>query len=81
MAYANSPSQAPQLLNPRVAAQLADWAARYPLKPSQRWSGHGQPMTLFGRNGVYLATLNLLQPDQAHELVSLGVELVKTQNR
>jgi len=38
-------------------------------------------MTLFGPNGVYLATLNLLRPDQAHELVWMGVELVKTQNR
>jgi hypothetical protein len=77
MAYTNSPSSAHQLLNSRVAAQLADWAARYPLKQSQRGSGYGQLMTLFGPNGVYLATLNLLQPNQAHELVSLGVELVK----
>jgi len=80
MAYTNSPSSAHQLLNSRVAAQLADWAARYPLKQSQRGSGYGQLMTLFGPNGVYLATLNLLQPDQAHELVSLGVELVKSQS-
>ncbi|RPI10531.1 MAG: hypothetical protein EHM65_08015 [Acidobacteriales bacterium] len=80
MAYTNSPSSAHQLLNSRVAAQLADWAARYPLKQLQRGSGNGQLMTLFGPNGVYLATLNLLQPDQAHELVSLGVELVKSQS-
>jgi hypothetical protein len=37
-------------------------------------------MTLFGPNGVYLATLNMQQPNQAHELVSLGVELVKSQS-
>ena len=79
MAYTNSPSSAHQLLNSRVVAQLADWAARYPLKQPQRGSGYGQLMTLFGPNGVYLATLNLLQPSQAHELVSLGVELVKSQ--
>jgi hypothetical protein len=79
IAYTNSPSSAQQLLNPRVTSQLADWAARYPLKQLQRGPGHEQLMTLFGPNGVYLATLNLLQPDQAHELVSLGVELVKSQ--
>jgi hypothetical protein len=80
MAYTNSPSSAHQLLDSRVAAQLGDWAARYPLKQSQRGSGCGQLMTLFGPNGVSLATLNLLHPNQAHELVSLGVELVKSQS-
>jgi hypothetical protein len=80
MAYTNSPSSAHQLLNSRVAAQLADWAARYPLKQFQRRLGDGQLMTLFGPNGVYLATLNMQQPNQAHELVSLGVELVKSQS-
>jgi hypothetical protein len=80
MAYTNSPSSAHQLLNSRVTTHLADWAARYPLKQLQGGSGSGQLMTLFGPNGVYLATLNLLQPNQAHELVSLGVELVKSQS-
>lgn len=80
MAYTNSPSSAHQLLNSRVAAQLSDWAARYPLKQLQRGSGSGQLMTLFGPNGVCLATLNLLEPNQAHELASLGVELVKSQS-
>jgi hypothetical protein len=79
MAYTNSPSSAHQLLNPGVTARLADWAARCPLK-QQRGSGYSQLMTLFGPNGVYLANLNLLQPNQAHELVSLGVELVKSQS-
>jgi hypothetical protein len=78
MAYTNSPSVAHQLLNSRVAAQLANWAARYPLKQLQGGSRCGQLMTLFGPNGVYLATLSLLQPNQAHEIVSLGVELVKS---
>jgi hypothetical protein len=77
MAYTNSPSSAHQLLNTRVAAQLANWAARYPFKQSQRG---GQLMTLFGPNGVYLATLNLLQPNQADELALLGMELVKSQS-
>jgi hypothetical protein len=79
MAYTNAPSLAHRLLNSRVTAQLADWAGRYPLKQLQRGSGYGQLMTLFGPNGVCLATLNLLQPSQAHELVSLGVELVKSE--
>lgn len=80
LAYTNSPPSAHQLLNSRVAAQLADWGARYPLKQMQRGAGHGQLMALFGPTGIYLATLNLLRPGQAHELVSLGVELVKSQD-
>ena len=79
MAYTSSPASAHELLNSKVAAQLADWAVRYPLKQLQRNSGYGQLMTLFGPKGVYLATLNLLQPSQVHELVSLGVELVNSQ--
>jgi hypothetical protein len=80
MAYTNSPASARQLLNSRTVMQLADWAGRYPMKQFQIGSRHGQLMTLFGPNGVYLATLNLLQPSQADELVSLGVELVKCQS-
>jgi len=79
MAYTSFPAAAHELLNAKVAALLADWAARYPLNPSQRKAGNGQLMTLFGPTGVYLATLNLLQPSQAHELVAMGVELVKSQ--
>jgi hypothetical protein len=77
MAYTNAPSSAHRLLNAKVAAQLAAWAARYPLKTRSKGSGYSQLMTLFGPNGVYLATLNL-QPNQARELVSLGLELVNS---
>jgi hypothetical protein len=80
MAYTNSPSSAHQLLNSRVAALLVNWAERYPLRQIKRVSGSGQLMTLFGPNGVYLATMNLLQPNQAQELISLGVELVKNKS-
>jgi hypothetical protein len=80
MAYTDSPSAANQLLNSTVAAQLAGWAGRYPMKQFQKGSGNGQLMTLFGPNGVYLVTMNLAQSSQVHELVSMGVELVKSQN-
>lgn len=80
MVYTNALAPAHRLLNPRAAEQLVDWARRYPLKPAQRGMGNGQLMTLFGPSGVCLATLNLSRPDQAHELVSLGVELVKSQS-
>jgi hypothetical protein len=80
MAYTNSPSAANHLLNTTVASQLAAWADKYPLKQLQRGSGNGQLMTLFGPNGVYLVTMNLAQSSQVHELVSLGVVLVKSQN-
>jgi hypothetical protein len=79
IAYTNSPDWARRLLDSRVVRQLADWAGRYPLKQFQSGSRYCQLMTLFGPNGVYVATINLLQPSQAHELVSLGVELVKSQ--
>jgi hypothetical protein len=79
MAYSNSPASAGQLLNSRSVMQLADWAGRYPLKQLQSGSPYSQLMALFGPNGVYVVTLNLMQPSQAYELVSLGVELVKCQ--
>jgi hypothetical protein len=79
MAHTNSPASASRLLNSRTVTLLADWAGRYPLKQFQTGSHYGQLMILFGPNGVHLVTLNLLQPSQADELVSLGVELVKCQ--
>lgn len=80
IAYTNSPDWARRLLNSGVAAQLAEWAGRYPLKQFQSGSHYCQLMTLFGPNGVYAATLNLLQPSQTYELVSLGVALVRSQS-
>jgi hypothetical protein len=79
LAYTNSADQAHRLLNSSVVSQLADWAARYPLKQFQAGSHFGQLVALIGPSGVYVATLNLLQPSQAYELVSLGVALVKSQ--
>ena len=79
MAYTNSPSSAHHLLNSTVAGQLAGWAERRPLKQFKGGSGISQLIMLFGPNGVYLAALNLLQPNQTYELVSMGVELVKSQ--
>ncbi len=78
MAYADSSSPAHPLLTTNVAAQLADWAARHPLKQLRRGSGGGQLMVLFGPQGVHLATLNLKQSEQAREIVTLGVDLVRS---
>ena len=39
-----------------------------------------QAAEILETNGVYVATLNLLQPSQAYELVSLGAEFVKSQS-
>ncbi|MBN1906693.1 MAG: hypothetical protein JW927_16540 [Deltaproteobacteria bacterium] len=80
MAYTNSPSEANKLLNSTVAAQLVSWSERYPLKQLQRSSCNGQLMMLFGPNGVFLVTMSLGQSSQVYELISMGVELVKTQN-
>jgi hypothetical protein len=79
MAFTNDPATALKMLNSRAVAQLADWAGRYPLKQFQMGSRASQLVTLFGPNGVYLATMNQLPPDQMNELAALGVELVKAQ--
>jgi hypothetical protein len=80
MAFTNNPSAARQLLNSRAVMPLADWAGRYPLKQFRMGSRFSQLVMLFGPNGVYLATLTPLQPDQVNELAALGAELVKSQS-
>jgi hypothetical protein len=77
MAYTNSPEAAQRLLNSKVVAQLAAWAGRYPLKQFQSGSNYCQLVVLFGPTGVYAIVMHMLQPSQAHELVALGVALVK----
>lgn len=67
-----------KILNPRVIMPLRNWAERYPMRQLQQ-GRFGQLIILFCHNGVYLATLNVLQPDQVDELTVLGVELVKAQ--
>jgi len=79
MAYTNSPDSVRSLLNSATVAQLAGWAGRYPLKQLQSGSNYSQLITLFGPNGVYVVVLHLRQTSQASEVVSLGVELVKSQ--
>jgi hypothetical protein len=79
MAYTNDPAWVRKTLDPRIIAPLADWAGRYPLKQFQRESRFGQLGVLFGPNGVYVSTLNLLKPDQVNELTTLGVALVQSQ--
>jgi hypothetical protein len=80
MAYSNNQASARHMLNPRVAMPLTAWVQRYPLKQFQMGSSIGQLVMLFGPNGVYLATMNRLQPDQANELAALGVEVIKSQS-
>ena len=80
MALTNNPDSARQMLNSGTVMPLANWAQRYPLKQFQKGSGSSQLVVLFGPNGVYLATLNLLQPGQVDELAAMGAELVKSQH-
>jgi hypothetical protein len=37
-------------------------------------------MVLFSPNGVYLVTMNPIQPEQVNELTTLGTELIKSQS-
>jgi len=79
MAYTNSPDGARPLLNATVVMQMAKWAGRFPLKPAQAGGRYSQLMVLFGPNGISAATNHLLEPSQIYELISLGVELAKSQ--
>lgn len=79
MAYTNSPDAARPLLNSAVVGQMAKWSGRFPLKTAQGGGRYSQLMVLFGPNGVSVATNHLLEPGQIYELISLGVELVKSQ--
>ena len=79
MAFTNATNSSKDMLNPRAVVALADWARRHPLKQFQNASSIGQLVTLFGPNGVYVATLNLFQPEYADEVTKLGLELVKSQ--
>lgn len=78
-AFTNAPASAGQILNPRAAKALTDWAGRHPLKMFNKPSSIGQLAMLFSPNGVYLGTWNLSKIDQVNEVAALGVELVKSQ--
>ncbi|MBN2116618.1 MAG: hypothetical protein JW730_08610 [Anaerolineales bacterium] len=80
MAFTNIQAEARQILNPWMQHPLADWGQRYPLKQFQTKGSAAQLVVLFSPNGVYVATLGTLQPDQVEELTDLGVEMVKTQD-
>jgi hypothetical protein len=78
-AFTNNLDEARQILNPWVQNPLAEWGQRYPLKQLQAAGRFSQLIVLFSPNGVYLATMGNLQPDQVEELTALGVEMVKAQ--
>ncbi len=78
-AFTSDPGAARQILNPWIAAPLADWALRYPLKQVQKPGLFGQLAILFSPRGVYVASLGTMIPEAVEELTNLGVELVKTQ--
>ena len=78
-AFTSRPAAARQILNPRAAVPLRSWAECYPIQQLHQ-GRFRQLIILYSPNGVYLATLNVLQPDQVDELAALGVELVKATN-
>lgn len=79
-AFTNIQAESRQILNPWMQHPLEDWGQRYPLKQFQTKGGASQLVVLFSPNGVYLAKMGLLQPEQVEELAALGVEMVKTQS-
>jgi hypothetical protein len=79
-AFTSDAAAARQILNPWTVMPLRTWAECNPMRQLQR-GRFGQLIILYCPNGIYLATLNVLQPDQVDELAALGVELVKAQGR
>ncbi|MEW6404347.1 MAG: hypothetical protein AB1649_21315 [Chloroflexota bacterium] len=77
-AFTNNQAKSRQILSPWTQNPLAEWAQRYPLKQFHQ-GRFSQIVVLFSPNGVYVATLGVLQPDQVDELTVLGVEMVRTQ--
>lgn len=78
-AFTNNQAESRQILNPWTQNPLAEWAQRHPLQQLQPKGSFSQLVVLFGPNGVYVATMGTLQPDQVAELTDLGVEMVRTQ--
>ncbi len=78
-AITSNQDEARQILNPWVQNPLAGWGQKYPLKTFQSKSRFSQLVILFNQDGLTLATLGLLHPDQVDEVTALGVELVKAQ--
>ena len=76
----NIPSDAQQILNSGVAAALADWARRYPLKTFQRHPVFGQLVVMFSPRGVYIASMGTMIPEAVEEMTRLGVALIKAQS-
>jgi hypothetical protein len=79
MAYTNAPDQAGRLINSSVSGLLSGWASRYPVEQFRQASNFGQLTVLFSPNGVYIAPMNPLQPNQVKEIAALGAALVRSQ--
>ncbi len=77
--HTSDPVQARRLLNPWTVMPLVGWADRYALERRSRQ--FHQLTVLFSPLGVYVSVLNSLDRAQVDELVSLGVELVRSQGR
>ena len=75
MAFTSAPSLASSVLNPWAEMPLAAWAQKYPLQQGNT----NQLAVLFCPQGVYVATLGLVNPEFLQELTALGVALVKAQ--
>lgn len=76
-AFTSNPREARQVLNPWVQNPLEAWGTKYPLRQFQSGTRFSQIVILFNPNGVHIATLGVLQPDQVEELTHLGMELIK----
>jgi hypothetical protein len=80
MALTPDAAVARRILNPSVAAVLAEWTTRRPLRTVQIGSAE-HLVVLFSPNGVYAATPHLLDEYQLAKLAAAGAELVKAQHQ
>ncbi len=74
---ASSP-EARRLLNPQATRPLCDWAVKYPMHQFQTGPIR-QLIVLFSPNGLCLAMLGALPPDQVQELSEIGAAMIRAQ--
>lgn len=73
--FTSHPQQSRQLLNAWMSLPLVQWVERYPL----RQGDSNQLVLMYSPKGTTLAVLGTVSQQKMDELISLGIEMVKSQ--
>ncbi len=76
LAFTSDPIAARRLLNSWAEIALANWAQKHPFQQRNTT----QMAVLFSPAGLFVAASGSVSPDDIEELITLGVELAKTQS-